>query len=62
MNGDSLLAAQVISQIHGEFGVKLPFSAIFDASTVLELAREIDRSLNGGGLPIQEADTEEGVI
>jgi acyl transferase domain-containing protein/SAM-dependent methyltransferase/acyl carrier protein len=62
LNGDSLLAAQVISQIHDKFGVKLPFSAIFDASTVSELAGEIDRSLHGDRPPPTDAGTEKGVI
>ena len=62
LNGDSLLAAQVISEIHGKFGVKLPFSAIFDAATVRQLAREIDNSLNDGVRPATGTETEEGVI
>ena len=67
LNGDSLLAAQVISQIHREFGVKLPFSSIFDAPSVEELALEIDKSGNGAAPPAGlddhlDDDLEEGVI
>jgi len=60
LNGDSLLAAQVISQVHGELGVKLPFSAIFDAPTLQQLAQEIDEVL--GTLPDTADDREEGII
>jgi len=62
LNGDSLLAAQVISQVHREFGVKLPFSSIFDAPTVEELARSIDKSRSGAVLPPGGDDIEEGII
>ena len=63
LNGDSLLAAQVISQVHREFGVKLPFSSIFDAPTVEELALEIDKSGSSAAPPAGlDDDLEEGVI
>ena len=57
-----MLAAQVISQVHREFGVKLPFSSIFDAPTVEELARSIDKSRSGAVLPPGGDDIEEGII
>jgi acyl carrier protein len=61
LNGDSLLAAQVISQVHGELGVKLPFSAIFDAPTLQQLAQEIDQVL-GTLSDAADDDREEGII
>jgi len=57
LNGDSLLAAQVISLVHREFGVKLPFSALFDAPTVEQLALVIDTACD-----TQNDEQEEGVI
>jgi NADPH:quinone reductase-like Zn-dependent oxidoreductase/acyl carrier protein len=62
LNGDSLLAAQVISLVHRDLGVKLPFSAIFDAPTVESLARGIDRVLGHPAPPTRPVEIEEGVI
>ena len=59
LHGDSLLAAQVISRIHGQLGIKLPFSAIFDAPTVAQLAEAIDASLPQDS---EDDELEEGVI
>jgi NADPH:quinone reductase-like Zn-dependent oxidoreductase/acyl carrier protein len=46
LKGDSLLAAQVMSQLQRLFEVKLPLSLIFDFPTVRGLAVQIDSSLS----------------
>jgi acyl carrier protein len=42
LNGDSLLAAQVMSRLQETFAVKLPLSFIFDYPTVRALAAQVD--------------------
>ncbi len=42
LNGDSLLAAQVMSRLQETFGVKLPLSFIFDYPTIRTLAAQVD--------------------
>ncbi len=55
LNGDSLLAAQVISRIHNAFRMNLPMSSIFDDPTVAGLAERIERLT-------ADQDVEEGEI
>ena len=62
LNGDSLLAAQVISLIHRDMGIKLPFSAVFDAPTIETLAQEIDKASGRDKSSSLSEEIEEGVI
>ena len=45
LGGHSLLATQAISRVRTALGADLPLRAIFDASTVAELAAEIEKAL-----------------
>jgi amino acid adenylation domain-containing protein len=45
LGGHSLLGTQLIGQIRGAFGVDLALRSLFDAPTIAELAREIERLL-----------------
>jgi acyl transferase domain-containing protein/acyl carrier protein len=60
LNGDSLLAAQVISRLHKAFKINLPMSSIFDDSTVAGLAKRIEKLLPQ--LVHTATDEEEGEI
>ncbi|MEW6234624.1 MAG: SDR family NAD(P)-dependent oxidoreductase [Candidatus Omnitrophota bacterium] len=64
LNGDSLLAAQVVTQIHKSMQIKLPLSALFDFPTVASLAKRIDEmqlATAGARMPASN-DVEEGAL
>ena len=46
LGGHSLLVVRLLAHIEKEFGVRLPLTAIFQASTIDKLARRIRRSMN----------------
>src|SRR6266446_2218302 len=48
LGGHSLLATQTILQVIDAFGVNLPLRTLFEAPTVRQLAREIERRIVGG--------------
>ena len=48
LGGHSLLATQIILQVIDAFGVNLPLRTLFEAPTVRQLAREIERRIVGG--------------
>jgi amino acid adenylation domain-containing protein len=54
LGGHSLRATRVISRLHKTFGVELPLRALFEASTVAQLAEKID-ALSGTARPSQIA-------
>ena len=49
--GHSLAAAQIVARVNDMFGIELPVTAVFDASTVAELATLVDRraAVEGAG-------------
>jgi aspartate racemase len=47
LGGHSLLAVRLMAQIERCFGVKLPLTALFESSTIAEMARRIEQA--GGG-------------
>jgi amino acid adenylation domain-containing protein len=51
LGGHSLLAAQVMSRIRGVLDVELPLRTLFEASTLVELARAIRESREGRSAP-----------
>ncbi len=59
LNGDSLLAAQVISRVHKHFRIALPMSAIFDTPTLDALAARIELLLNGSDSDTEDYEQEE---
>jgi amino acid adenylation domain-containing protein len=62
IGGHSLLAMQVISRIKETFRVELPLRAVFELSTVAEMAGQIEAGMNHGDRlrmqPINRADRE----
>jgi hypothetical protein len=44
IGGNSLVASQLINQVRGTFGVKLPMRVIFEAPTIAGMAEMIDAS------------------
>ena len=42
LEGTSLIALQVATRLRAEFKVDLPLAAIFEAPTIVELARKVD--------------------
>ncbi|WP_455551124.1 non-ribosomal peptide synthase/polyketide synthase [Amycolatopsis azurea] len=55
LGGDSILAVQVLSRLRRTFGVALPARAVFDAPTVMGLARLVDDAHPGVEEPIPAA-------
>jgi acyl transferase domain-containing protein len=45
LGGDSLLASQFVAQLHDRFPVEIPLRIVFDAPTLIDLARQIDELL-----------------
>lgn len=45
LGGHSLLGAQVVARVRGEFGIELRLLDVFDAPTVTELARKVEQAL-----------------
>jgi acyl transferase domain-containing protein/NAD(P)-dependent dehydrogenase (short-subunit alcohol dehydrogenase family) len=63
LNGDSLLAAQLMSRLHQLFEIKMPLSLIFDFPTVRGLATQIaDRLPPSSASTPNSATFEEGTI
>lgn len=65
LNGDSLLAAQVMSRLHQLFEVKMPLSLIFDFPTIRGLATQITDRLQPSTTSIENPNLtpyEEGAI
>jgi amino acid adenylation domain-containing protein len=57
IGGHSLLATQVISRVRMAFDVELPLRAVFESSTVTELAQEIETARRAGQKPSAPAIT-----
>ncbi|MCB1032517.1 MAG: AMP-binding protein, partial [Acidobacteria bacterium] len=58
LGGHSLLATRLASRIEQAFGVRLPLSALFEAPSVREVAREVDQMAGLHALPPIEAQPE----
>jgi acyl carrier protein len=43
LGGHSLLATQLITQISDTFGIELPLPAVFEVSSIRQLASEIEQ-------------------
>ncbi|PTL74929.1 non-ribosomal peptide synthetase, partial [Vitiosangium sp. GDMCC 1.1324] len=54
LGGHSLLATQVISRVRSTFEVDLPVRALFEASTLAELARRIDEARGHQARSVQQ--------
>lgn len=56
LGANSLLVAQVIARIRQEFGIELPFRAVFDSPTVFALSAEVERLVLKAieALPLEE--------
>jgi len=52
LGGHSLLATQVVSRIREALGVELPLRRIFEASTIRQIAQEIDRELGAANAAV----------
>ena len=52
LGGHSLLVTRLLARVREAFGVELPLQAVFDSPTVEELAREVDRLLAAGVVPL----------
>jgi amino acid adenylation domain-containing protein len=63
LGGNSLHAVQVMARIQDVFGVALPLRRLFEAATIAEIARHIDRARGAGtaarpaAAPIQRHET-----
>ena len=66
LGGHSLTALQVVSQVRDAFGVELPLKTVFDASTLGELAGQIDLALlerrYAPRMPVIEATLQQGAV
>ena len=51
LGGHSILAIRLASRVRATFGSELPLARLFDAPTVAELARVLDRTRAAGGAP-----------
>jgi non-ribosomal peptide synthetase component F/acyl carrier protein len=55
LGGHSLVATQISSRLRRVFDVEVPAGALFDAPTVAELARRVDRAMGGRDRAGEEA-------
>jgi acyl-CoA synthetase (AMP-forming)/AMP-acid ligase II/acyl carrier protein len=58
LGGHSLLGAQLIVKIRGAFGIDLPLRTLFDAPTIAQLSREIERLIIARVETMSEAEAE----
>nr|UXE44650.1 linear gramicidin synthase subunit D [uncultured bacterium] len=58
LGGHSLLATRVIARVRDAFGIDLPLRALFEVSTVAEIARRIDECRHTGALPSSGIDVD----
>jgi len=58
LGGHSLMGAQLIVKIRGAFGVDLPLRTLFDAPTIAQLSREIERLIIARVESMSEAEAQ----